>query len=153
MPNLRGLLSFVGGSFAVEVALGLVVVAAVWFLSRREPLPAVGAIALAGGLLLGHHSYFYDAVLLIPAVLLPFDAARREPTERRLQSKLAAPQWMRYWAVLLITPVPYLLLLTNAGIVGHIAISGYTLALIAVTVIHRRADGMEPGSSLPQYPG
>jgi hypothetical protein len=139
MPNLRGLLSFLGGSFGVEVALGLVVAAVFWFLSRRQPLPIMGSLVLAGGLLLSHHAYFYDAVLLVPALMLPFESLGKD--------------LMRNWALLLITPLPYLFLLTNMAIVGHIAITGYTLALIGVTVISQRADGTEQEiRSLPQYP-
>ncbi len=122
MPNLRGLLSLFGGGLAAEVALGLVVVAAVWLLCRSKPLSTAGAIVLAGGLLLGHHAYFYDALLLLPALLLPFQAPH--------------PEWMRKWALFLLSPVPYLFLLTNLGILGHIAITGYTLVLIAVTMRH-----------------
>jgi Gpi18-like mannosyltransferase len=119
MPNLRGLLSFLNGGIAAEVASGLVIVAAVWFISRRQPLPTAGAVALAGGLLLSHHAYFYDAMLLLPGLLVPYQAPH--------------PEWMRKWAFFLFTPLPYLFLLTNVGILGQTAINGYTVALIAVT--------------------
>jgi hypothetical protein len=137
MPNLRGLLSFLGGGVAAEVALGLVVVAAVWFLSRRHPLPTAGAIVLAGGLLLSHHAYVYDALLLLPALLLPFQAPHLE--------------WMRKWAIFLLSPTPYLFLMTTVSIVGvflaHVAITGYTVALIAVMVRRNQGeDGTTAGS-------
>jgi hypothetical protein len=127
MPNLRGLLSLFGGGLAAEVALGLVVAAAVWLLCRSKPLPTAGAMVLAGGLLLGHHAYFYDAVLLLPALLLPFQASSPDPAPH--------PEWMRRWALFLFSPLPYLFLLTNLGMLGHVAITGYTLALIAVETI------------------
>jgi alpha-1,2-mannosyltransferase len=130
MPNLRGLLSFTGGGLAAEAALGLAVVAAVWFLSRKQPLWAVGALVPAGGLLLSHHAYFYDALLLLPVLLLPY--------------RVPAPEWMRRWALVLFTPLPYLLLLTNAGVLGHLAISGYTLAAIAVAVWRGRGRSVRP---------
>jgi len=122
MPNLRGLLSFVGGSIAAEVALGLVLVAAVWFISRRQPFPTASALVLAGGLLLSHHAFVYDALLLLPALLLPFQAPY--------------PEWTRKWALFLLSPTPFLFLLAHVGIpviLGHIAITGYTLALIVIT--------------------
>jgi hypothetical protein len=118
MPNLRGLLTFLGGGLSVEICFGVVIVAAIWFLSRSQPLPVMGALVLAGGLLLSHHAYFYDAVLLLPALFLPFE----EP----------ALEWMRNWALLLFTPAPYLLLLADLGLIAHIAISGYTVALAGV---------------------
>jgi hypothetical protein len=115
MPNLRGLLTFFGAGLSVEICLGVAIVAAIWFLSRSQPLPVMGALVLAGGLLLSHHAYFYDAVLLMPALFLPFQ-------ERALE-------WMRNWALLLFTPAPYLLLLAGVGLIVHIAISGYTVVL------------------------
>jgi hypothetical protein len=128
MPNLRGLLSFLGGGIAAEVALGLIVVAAVWFIFRSQPLPVGGAFVLAGGLLLGHHAYVYDTVLLLPALLLPFQTAWPDHWQ----------EWMRKWAFSLVTPPAYLFIMTNFSIVlvilGHIAISGYVLVLTAVTV-------------------
>jgi hypothetical protein len=120
MPNLRGLLSFLGGSLTAEVVLGLVIVAAVWLLSRRYPLPTAGAFVLAGGLLLSHHAYVYDALLLLPVLLLPYQSPH--------------PEWMRKWALFLLTPLPYLFLLTTLGIAGQIAFNGYMLALAAVMV-------------------
>ena len=130
MPNLRGLLSFLGGGIAAEVGFGLVVVAAIWFLSRRHPLPTVGALVLAGGLLLSHHTYVYDALLLLPSLLLPF--------------QIPCLDSMRKWAIILLSPTPYLFLTAQAlssswttpvGLLvflAHMAITGYTLTLLAV---------------------
>jgi hypothetical protein len=123
MPNLRGLLSLVDAGLAVEVALGLVVAAALWFFFRTAPLPVAGALVLAGGLLLGHHGYFYDAQLLLPALLLPCHAS---------YIQASYPEWLRKWALFLLSPVPYLFLLIGTGVLGRIAITGYTLTLIAV---------------------
>jgi hypothetical protein len=134
MPNLRGLLSFFGGNFAIEVGLALAVAVGVFLLSRREPLPTIGALVLAGGLLIGHHAYFYDALLFLPALLLPF--------------QLSAPAWLRFWALFLTTPLPYLLLLTNAGLAGNLAIAGYVFVLIAVLMIPRAADETGPENRL-----
>lgn len=135
MPNLRGLLSFLGGGIAAEAALGLVVVAAVWFICRAQPLPVGGAVVLAGGLLIGHHAYVYDTVLLLPALLLPFQTSWPDLWQ----------EWMRNWAFFLVTPAAYLFILTNVSIVllilGHIAISGYMLVLIAVICLARPSDG------------
>jgi hypothetical protein len=117
MPNMRGLLSFFGGSLSVEIVVAVVTIAAVWFLSRRLPLNRAFALTLAGGLMLSHHSYSYDSVLLIPALLIPFDEA--------------SPEWLRIWAFVLLTPIPYLLLLTNAELPAHLSITGYTIALLA----------------------
>ncbi len=124
MPNLRGLLWFFGGGIAVEIAVGLTVVVAVWFISRKRRLPVSGTIALAGGLLLSHHAYIYDALLLLPALILPF--------------LMPAPELLRKCAAVLATPMAYVLTLANGSIwpvmIGQMAISGYVLVLIAVTL-------------------
>lgn len=120
MPNLRGLLQTVGGGWPLELALALAVTAAIWFLIRRGPLPFGASLALAGGLLLSHHAYGYDLVLLLPALLLAFE--------------LPHPAWIRLWAMALFCPIPYYLLMnpkTDTDWAGHLMISGYTLALIA----------------------
>jgi hypothetical protein len=116
MPNLRGLLSFFGGSFAVEIALGALVAVGIFLLSRRRPLKYGMTLALAGGLMLSHHAYVYDCPVLLPAILLAFEESY--------------PGWLRMWALLLVTPIPYMVILTNVELPGHVAITGYTLALI-----------------------
>ena len=119
MPNLRGLLSSLDGGLPAEIALALVAIITFWFLFRRQPLHVGGNLSLAGGLLLSHHAYVYDALLLLPALMLPYESP--------------SPKWLRSWALLLLTPVPYLFLLTDMELYGHLAISGYTLALTAAT--------------------
>jgi hypothetical protein len=135
MPNLRGLLSFAGGGLFVEICLGAVIVTAFWFLSRSQPLPVMSALLIAGGLLLSHHAYFYDAVLLLPALLLPF----HEP----------GLKWMRNWALLLFTPVPYMLLLADIGLTVHIAITGYTLVLMGVMLVRALRTAGNSGLFFP----
>ena len=122
MPNLRELLSFTGAGFPVEVALSLLAVAVIFLLCRRLPLPYAMSLALAGGLLISHHAYLYDCVLLLPAILLVLD----EPF----------PAWLRTWARLLLTPMPYILLMTDIQLPGNLAITGFTIALLA-TLVHR----------------
>jgi hypothetical protein len=42
------------------------------------------------------------------------------------------PLWLRAWAVILISPIPYLILLGDHELPGHLILSGYTLALFAI---------------------
>jgi hypothetical protein len=116
MPNLRGLLTFFGGGFALEIVLALLVAIAIFFISRRMPMKYGMTLALAGGLMLSHHAYVYDCPVLLPALLLTFE----EPY----------PDWLRMWAVLLLTPIPYMLILTNNELPGHLAVTGFTVALV-----------------------
>ena len=97
----------------------------VWWLCRRLPLPSVFTLALAGGLLLGHHAYIYDALLILPALMV-----RGEETY---------PEWLRKWALVLFTPVPYLFLLTDMYWIGHLTVTGYTVALMGVMVYRLRS--------------
>lgn len=122
MPNLRGLLSLFGGSIGAEAAIGLAIIVAAWYISRSQRLPAAGAVILTGGLLLSHHAYMYDAILLIPALLLPFESAWQD--------------WIRYWALFLVTPVAYFCILSNFSLLlpGHIAITGYVLTLFGLSI-------------------
>lgn len=139
MPNLRGLLTFLGVGLALELALALAVIVAVWFLCRRLPLEAAAAVALAAGLLVSHHAYFYDALMLLPALMLPFGGGY--------------PEWLRKWALVLFTPIPYLFLLIDAAWAGHLAITGFTLALLGRMAWHRRPWSLEPPhapAGLPQ---
>jgi len=139
MPNLRGLLWFFGGGIPAEIVVGLIVVVAVWFISRKRSVPVSGTIALAGGLLLSHHAYVYDALLLIPALILPFlRGIRNAPRRVKPGGRAEALAPLKSWAVLLATPVAYLFTLANESrgmvMIGQMAISGYVLVLIGVTL-------------------
>ncbi|HLK51350.1 MAG TPA: glycosyltransferase family 87 protein [Bryobacteraceae bacterium] len=124
MPTLAGLLSMFGGSLPVQIALSIAVVAACWILSRRLPLASAMALALAGGLLVSPHAYGYDALLLLPALMLPFETGH--------------PLWTQTWALLLMTPLPYLILLSPRETAGHLAVSGFTLTLFALELYRIR---------------
>jgi hypothetical protein len=113
-----------GGSAPLVIAGALAVAAGCWLLSRQLPLPAAMALTLAGGLLVSPHAYAYDALLLLPALMLPFEGDY--------------PLWMQTWAVLLMTPIPYLILLSNNELPGHLAVTGYTLAWFAVEAVRAR---------------
>ena len=127
MPNFRGLVSFLENGLWLELLLTGVVVLLMFRLSRRLPVPAGCALALAGGLQIGHHGYVYDAVLLIPALLLAFEAD--------------LPEWMRNWSLILLTPLPHLFLVANLLWVGHVVASGYVLMLF----VELARRGLAPG--------
>ncbi len=119
MPNLHGLTYQLRHGGAAEVVLALLALAAVWRIARRSTLVTGAACAAAAGLLVSHHAYVYDAILLLPALAL----TRREGT----------PATLRYWALLLGTPIPYLLLMDDRlAAIGQAGISLFCLALLAV---------------------
>ena len=121
MPTLKGMVAVMGGGLAAQIAGVVAVVAACWFLGSRLPLPSAAALTLAAGLLVSPHAYGYDAVLLLPAAVLSLAAPK--------------PAWFRAWALLLLTPIPYVFLLTNIEWPGHLMVTGFTLTLLAVEVI------------------
>ena len=122
MPTLRGLLWLVGGGLVPQIVLGFVILAALLYLGCRLDLTSGAALALAGGLLLSFHAYLYDAVLLLPALLVTWEGDDRPS--------------LRMWSLLLFTPVPYLLLLAEKAWPAQLAVTGYTLTLFA-TELHR----------------
>jgi hypothetical protein len=124
MPNMRGLLAFFGGSFAVELLLAAATAVGIFLIGRRSSLACAFALALAAGLMIGHHAYIYDCVLLLPAVLLPFEES--------------SPEWLRMWALFMLTPLPYMLILSEAELPGHLAVTGYTVAVIAAMWFRHR---------------
>jgi alpha-1,2-mannosyltransferase len=135
MPNLRGLLTFVGGGFAAEAVLGLAVIVAVWLLARRLPLEVGMTLAVACGLMLGHHGYVYDAELLLPALLLAYEGPH--------------PEWLRKWALILFTPLPYVFFMTDMELPAHLAVTGYTVALMAVLAYGLRRAGPRTAAVAP----
>jgi hypothetical protein len=101
MPNLHGLFANVSHGHVFEIA-GLAVIAAAVWMAARHTNPGYGmAAALAGGVLAAPHVYMADCALLIPGSLAVLSNARS--------------RWTRAWAMLLLLPVPYLLLMVGIG--------------------------------------
>jgi len=120
MPNFRGLAFWFPHSRVIEIALGVALAVLVWWIARRTAsLPNAMAAALAGGLLIGHHAYLYDAVVLMPLLLLALDT-----------NELA-------WAIAAIEVSPFFYLLPAADylstivwFISQLLIIGFTIALL-----------------------
>ncbi|HEY1241849.1 MAG TPA: glycosyltransferase family 87 protein [Bryobacteraceae bacterium] len=138
MPNMRGLLALVGSGMRLEVALALLLAGAVWYLSRHVDLTTAAALALAGGLAVSHHAYTYDAVLLLPLLLVTWERDGRA--------------WLRLWTLLLFTPIPYLLLLAEKAWPAQLALMGYILVLLGAEVyrVGRGSQAGEPTEAPPK---
>jgi hypothetical protein len=95
MPNLHGFLADTPSW--LEVVLSLLVVGGALILIPRTDYFTGLAIALGGSLLISYHAYTADAVTLVPAALLliPY----------------AGAAVLRYLAIAVSTPIPWLLLL------------------------------------------
>jgi hypothetical protein len=151
MPNLLGLTHWLPYGGAVEISLALLALAAVWIVSRRSALTIGATAAVMGGLLASHHAYVYDAVLLLPACALAL--------------RLPVPRAVRYAALALCVPIPYVLLMQEHGgwVVAQAAINGFELALLGrlawhglrrpalrrLRVASRLAGGPQPARELP----
>jgi len=124
MPNLLGLTHWLPYGGAVEAVLALLVLAAVWIVSRRSALTVGATAAVIGGLLVSHHAYVYDAVLLLPACALAM--------------RLPAPKTLRYGALLLCVPIPYVMLMQEHAtwVVAQVAINGFGLSLLGLLAWH-----------------
>jgi dipeptide/tripeptide permease len=80
-------------------------------------LGTAGAAAAASGLLLGHHSYAGDCALLIPLAVLTIQ-------------RQAMPPWLTVWAVVLLSPVPVLLLVSQKSFIGQVLIAAFVVTTI-----------------------
>jgi hypothetical protein len=101
MPNLHGMVATLGGPAALEYALVAVLGGAlVWIARRGESFEFLLAMALVASLLASFHSGIMDDLLLFPAASLFL----RATADKLLRSVMG----------LSLTPVPYLLLMTQA---------------------------------------
>jgi hypothetical protein len=121
MPNLRGLLEGLPHAWVWELAGAACVTAAVLWLAPRNSFPLALSATLVGGLLVGHHAYSSDALLLLPALVT---IARAIPSPA-----------VRLFAGLLLSPLPFLVvpLIPLAAPVTFLMIC----VLIALVVVER----------------
>lgn len=123
MPNLLGLTHWLPHGAAAEAVLAVLVLAAAWRIARRSPLAVGATAAIVAGLLASHHAYVYDAVLLLPALLLAM--------------RWQLPQGSRYGVLLLCAPIPYLLLMKDhLAWAAQIGINGFCLSFMAGLALH-----------------
>jgi hypothetical protein len=124
MPNLLGLTHWLPYGGVAEALLAVLALAAVCIVARRSALTIGATAAVTAGLLASHHAYVYDAVLLLPACALAV--------------RLPAPKALRYAALLLSVPFPYVLLMQEHGAwtVAQLSINGFGLSLLGLLAWH-----------------
>jgi hypothetical protein len=77
MPTFFGFSVWFRGHQLIEIVLGFgLVVLVCWIVQRSPNMWTAMAAALAGGLLISHHAYLYDAVVLMPLLLLALESGR-----------------------------------------------------------------------------
>jgi hypothetical protein len=128
MLNLHGIAYWTPWPAVVEVALGLVVIALLWVVCRRNSPGMAGAAAAAAGLLVSGHAYANDCALLIP--LLAFTLQRH-----------TVPPWLKMWALVVASPLPILVLVLvlNKPYLGQFPIVGFAVAALIWESLPRSA--------------
>ena len=118
MPNLHGIASWLPWPTTAEIAGAVAIILLLWTACRGgAELGMAGAATAACGLLLAHHSYTYDCALLIPLAVLTIQ-------------RHALPHWLKVWAVLLLSPVPVLLLVSQRSFIGQVLIAAFVVTAI-----------------------
>jgi hypothetical protein len=125
MPNLYGIASWLPWTAAIEIVFVVAIVLLLWAVCRgSNDLGTAGAAAAACGLLLGPHAYAGDCALLIPLSVLTIQRQSTRP-------------WLKVWAVLLLSPMPTLLLVSQRPLLGQM----FIVAFIITAIISGTAKG------------
>lgn len=117
MPNT---FSLSGGSSLLELLLDVPVVIAVFLSSRRVEagrVPEFGLYAaIAGGVLIGHHSYVADSLLFLPGCLWCIERAEKS--------------WQRNLALFMLSPFSTVWsLVLNVAVLMRLSLYGWVLAM------------------------
>jgi hypothetical protein len=133
MPNLNGLTSWLPGAPWPEISVAVVCILLLWFVSRRASPVFAGAATMACGLLLSHHAYIGDCLLLGPLAVVVF------------QSR-AFPLWLRAWAVYMVTPVLMFAVASVRPYIGQTALVGFVLSAMGMAFWRARLFARPPVS-------
>ena len=134
MPNLYGIASWLPWPTTAEIAGAIAIILLLWAACRSGlDLGTAGAAAAGCGLLLAHHSYARDCGLLLPLSVLTIQ-------------RHALPHWLKVLAVLMLSPVPVLLLVSQRPFIGQVLIAGFVVtAIVFAKVQPSLADQQEHG--------
>lgn len=125
MPNLHGLLAGLPVAVWLEAAASTAVVVMTWLAARQASFAAVLALSVWGSLLISHHAYVADTLVLLPAALA---------VGARIES-----DWAKYGSLLILAPPLSIALLSGrpASLAMQAMILAYFTA--ASVVLARRA--------------
>ena len=129
MPTLRGLFAGVPGRTAWEPILAAACLVFLWMAARRADFATGFAATLTAGLLIGRHAYPADCTLLIPAALL-------------VMARAPAPR-LRWFAIGLLVPVWYLILMANTPAGRLVPLGMFTLLACLAAEAFRARQRME----------
>jgi hypothetical protein len=125
MPNLHGLVAALALGNGVELGLiAAVVVAFVWITTQTDNYEFLLAVGLVCGLLVSYHSGIADDLILFPVLVLVYRSCEDVP--------------LRALAGLILTPIPYFLVLAGAPYSAAFAVLLLVLLSLAGWALARR---------------
>jgi hypothetical protein len=137
MPNLYGLASWFPWAAAMELVAAVGVVWLLWAACRGgTDLGTAGAAAAACGLLLGHHAFAADCLLLIPLSVLTIQ-------------RPGVPLWLKLWAAAMLSPATVFLLVSQRPYLGQILVVAFTVTAILFGRVKPLHLEPEPGPWKP----
>jgi hypothetical protein len=131
MPTIAALAARLPWPVATEIVGAVAITVLLWAVCRRmtEDPGIAGAAAAACGLLVAHHALFADTALLIPLAVL---------TVQRQN----APFWLKACAVLVLSPVPFLLAyVLERPLVWQTLIAPFVIATVVAATMKPRIRG------------
>jgi hypothetical protein len=132
MPNISALVSRLPWGTELEIFCALAVLAILWAMCRTGEIGIAGAATAAAGLLISHHALAADTTLLIPLAVLTVQ-------------RQAAPFWLRAGALLILSPLPLLLILSHNSLVWQMLTVAFSVAaMVALKAMPRERPAAEP---------
>lgn len=132
MPNIHGLVAVLNGGKGLEIALiAVVAVAFLWIVGRTDNYEFLLAVSLVCGLLLSFHSFVADDIVLLPAFVAIVRSSAMRP--------------LRVAAALVLTPVPYFMVLADAPYSASLPLA--LLAVVGMAVAAAWTQGDRPAAA------
>ncbi len=133
MPNLHGLVTVLNGDVRLEMVFtGAICILFLWMAMRTDQFELLLAASLVCGLLLSFHSTIVDDLLLFPVLILLLKSSEFIP--------------LRALAGLILTPIPYFLVLAGPPYSGIFAV---LLLLILVGLAFTAAQRLRSSRDVP----
>ncbi len=131
MINLHGMISAFNAPWWLEPVLAVAFLVPIAWACLQAPPPMSFALALAGGVLVGFHSYLYDLVFSIPLLLT-------------VLASPSLPKWLKWAAGIFASPVLYLIPIPTAfpGPV-HFLLPGFLVLTSVAILLKRRQVGLD----------
>jgi hypothetical protein len=126
MPTLHSMFAGLPYAGLLEIAGVGALAFAVWMASQRNRGEWGLAAALAGGILAAPHAYMADGALAIPALLL--------------MMKRATETWSRILGFYLLTPIPWMMLMTGLAMPVRLGLGALLIGL-AIPSVEMRLSG------------